>query len=468
MRRFLCVSLVLSALSCASNNAYSSDESICAAPLSAALLTVRTTSQDSDQNAASTAWQCSFSFSSHDEAIGAGLQVGAVVYGVPLKVGGQFDKKTVDQWKTSNCSRSASSSSFKEATVQYLREVAPGAMGAFSRCIGDHQDKSAVTCSVARESGQFAISWRKLNDEPKTAAPVVTRILVANGTCASGIAHIVPEGGTGTLCTPTPGKDLVVMVGTTRGLCTATAPYEKSTYPIVGTLTLESDKEIAADVVEFRSEGRIVTNGHSLRIQAAELHMDGNGGIIAFASRSDQRAPGTSGRSAGSLIIKAGNITGSDLRIDLTGEDGAPGQNGGDGKRGPRGGNAQGRGLVGLSCGGGHAATPGGSGTAGGDGGNGGNGGNGGVIVVQLVGTTNQAAISRLNIVSSDHKTIAGSGGAGGNGGVGGAGGDGGGADSGSDGCGGRGGANPGPKGSDGKRGTAGSQGSPGPITIGG
>jgi hypothetical protein len=467
MRGLLRVFGIFFVLCCVSSNALSSDESICAVPLNAALQTIRTTSQASDQNAATTAWQCSFQFSSHDEAINSGLQVGAIVYGVPLQVGGKFDKKTVDQWKSSNCSRSASSSSFQQATVQYLREVAPGAMGAFATCISDHQDRSALTCTIARDTGQFQISWRKLNDEKPAAAPIVQNVLVANGTCQPGIAHSVPEGGTGTLCAATPGKDLVVMVRTSRGVCTATGIYNKSQYPIVGTLILNSDKQINADVVEFKSAGRIVTNGHSITIQTGELHMDGNGEIIAFDAPTAQRPPGTAGRSGGSLLIKAGNITGSDLRIDLTGEDGAPGKNGENGKKGARGGNAQGRGLIGLSgCGGGHAATPGGSGTPGEDGTSGGNGGNGGVIVVQLVGALNQTALSRLDIAGKDNKTIGGVGGAGGKPGLGGPGGDGGSGDSGSDGCGGRGGAGAGPKGADGKPGGPGSLGSPGSITT--
>jgi hypothetical protein len=112
-------------------NAFADDESICAVPLNQALMTVRSGAQSNSQSAASTAWQCSFKFSGHDEALNAGLSVGTVVYGVPLKIGGTFDQRKVDQWKDDNCSRSAANSSFQAASVDYLREVAPGAMGAF-------------------------------------------------------------------------------------------------------------------------------------------------------------------------------------------------------------------------------------------------------------------------------------------------------------------------------------------------
>ncbi len=51
-----------------------------------------------------TAWQCNSNFKSHNEAINGGLDIGTVIYDVPLKIGGTFDKTQVDKWKETHCS----------------------------------------------------------------------------------------------------------------------------------------------------------------------------------------------------------------------------------------------------------------------------------------------------------------------------------------------------------------------------
>jgi len=156
----LCLTTVLSIIFVGAAYA-DEDESICAAPLQQALMTVRSSSVGQSGSEASTAWQCSFTFSSHDEAIKAGLSVGTVVYGVPLKVGGTFDHNTVDQWKQQNCSNNARSASFQAATFNYLREVAPGAMNAYVQCIEAHNNTSALSCSLTREPPALVVKCVK-------------------------------------------------------------------------------------------------------------------------------------------------------------------------------------------------------------------------------------------------------------------------------------------------------------------
>jgi hypothetical protein len=50
-------------------------------------------------------FECSSDFQTHDEAINSGLNVGTVIYGVPLKVGGTFDTTNVDNWKKNELQR---------------------------------------------------------------------------------------------------------------------------------------------------------------------------------------------------------------------------------------------------------------------------------------------------------------------------------------------------------------------------
>lgn len=462
-----CLSLLCFA---ASLSEIQADESICSAPLRHALMTVRSSGASAGSNAASVAWQCSFKFSNHDEAINSGVDVGTVVYGVPLKVGGKFDRKQADQWKEQNCSKNTQNASFEGASYDYLREVAPGAMSAFVTCIQAHASTSALNCSLTREPTALTVKWRRSDGESPAAAPKIHRVMVTNGSCQPGFGPgtVVSDGGIGTPCTTVDKKDLLIMIETSRGLCTTVAPYPKKVFTIAGKLSLDGDRSITSDVVEFR-QGHVITNGHSLTVTANELNISGTTEIISFDKNGSARPPGTPGESGGTLLLKFSHLTAdNDLRIDLTGQDGVAGAPGANGVQGPPGGNARGRGLQGIrGCGGGNDATPGGQGTPGKDGSAGGNGGNGGVVVVERTGADkDDSELSRLIIVGKEGHTFPGKGGAGGARGIGGPGGPGGQGGGGHDGCGGRPGAGPGPKGADGGKGTDGLDGKPGTITI--
>jgi len=310
---------------------------------------------------------------------------------------------------------------------------------------------------------------RKMAGEESSAAPILHRLMVSNGSCDPSIPVGTPisDGGNGTPCTTIPKKDLLVMVDTSRGMCAPTAAYPKTNYSISGTVTLDGDRQITSDIVEFTGNGRIVTNGHSLTITADEVRMDQNGEIKSFAGGGPQRSPGSPGSSGGTLLMRAKTFTGSDLRIDLSGQDGVKGATGGTGAQGPHGVNGRGHGLQGLrGCGGGNASTPGGPGGPGKDGLPGGPGGNGGTVVVQLADGADPAVLTRLIVVGKDGQTLPGKGGDGGDGGQGGPGGIGGSGDTGHNGCGGTPGSPNGPQGPRGPQGIKGADGTPGPITL--
>jgi hypothetical protein len=443
-------------------------EHICAAPLSQALMTVRTSTSSVDSSSAATAWQCSFKFSSHDDAISAGLSVGTVVYGVPLKVGGSFDQSKTSQWKEENCSKSSQNESFEGATFKYLREVAPGAMNAFASCIKEHKNVDAVMCSLEGNPLAFTAKWRRTAGEENAAAPKVRRLMPVNGTCDPGLTPdtLIGDGGVGTPCVAEQGKDFMVMIETTRGVCTDNVAYEKKVVTLTS-MVLESDRQITADVVQIVDGARIYTHGQTLNITADELRVGMDAQINGYEEAVDNRPPGTPGGAGGNVIMKVRAITGDELRIDLSGQNGAPGLPGVDGIRGKRGGDAKGRGLQGFKgCGGGHPSTPGGRGGAGTDGGPGGAGGNGGNILIQMTEGSDETSVSRLILVGMEGRTRAGIGGQGGKRGEGGPGGPGGAGGRGHDGCGGRPGSGPGPKGADGNPGPNGTDGKPGSIVI--
>lgn len=446
-------------------------ENICAVPLRSALMTVKVNTAGGASASASTAWQCGFKFNSHDEAIKAGLDVDTVVYGVPLKIGGKYDKAVVDRWKEENCSKSTQSASFESATYGYLKEVAPGAMRAYESCLVTTYDKGALICELTREPAVLKVKWKRVDGELDSAAPRVERITTTNGTCEPMATdrRVVIDGGVGTTCTTLPKRDMAVLVETTRGMCAPVSKYPRQVFAVAGVLRLDGDRVIAADVIDFQPGSSIVTNGNSLTLTADEVRIVGGGAqIVSFDSTTDAgRVTGTSGRNGGTLLMRANRlIAESDFRIDLRGQDGVDGVAGAAGSPGAPGTNARGRGLQGIrGCGGGNDSSPGAQGGPGTDGKPGGPGGNGGVVVVQIKEGTD-GGLSRIIAVGGNGKTQGGRGGIGGAIGVGGPGGPGGSGDGGHDGCGGRGGSGPGPKGPDGLRGTDGPTGSPGSISV--
>ncbi len=443
-------------------------QEICSAPLNEALKTVRESTTYDVGSEAETAWQCSFNFSSHDEAISFGLDVGTEIYGIPLEVGNNFDKKVVKEWKSEHCSRRAMQASFETATVKYLSEVAPGAMDAFVKCVTETTNRGALSCSLNGDPAVFTAKWKRSEGEKLDATPVVENFTVVNGRCTRNIekGEKVIEGGIGVSCTVQPKKDLLVVLETSRGVCEAKIEAPKSVYTVNGTLNMTSNRTITADEIELVNNPKIVTNGYSLVMVADTLNIKSKGEVKGFVNPAKSKA-GSSGISGGSLIIKAKRIIGSDLTIDLSGQDGVSGIAGKDGVAGKNGRNARGRGIKGVEgCVTGHSSKPGTAGTDGKSGTAGGNGGNGGSLLIELSSKYYHNSLSRLAIIEKDGATLPGEGGKGGAAGKGGAGGKGGKSSRGSDGCEGRSGSADGPKGKDGEPGADGNTGKPGSITL--
>jgi hypothetical protein len=461
------LSCALSCLLLSSATVNAQDNAICAAPLRDALMTVRVASTTGSSTAAYDAWQCSFKFATHDDAIKSGLQVGAVVHGVPLQIGGTFDQNRVKTWKEENCSKSSMNESFANATYNYLREVAPGAMRAFSDCVAATMTTSAVACSLTRSPEVLTVRWRRMSGELPEAAPKVTRVTVTNGTCEPVLkpGTVIQDGGTGATCKANSKQDLLVQIQTSRGVCNASAPYPKQVFTLAGTTSLQADRQIVADVVEIADGARVVMNGRSLSIRADEVQLKGKATIVSFERETAPRPPGEAGISGGAFVLDAKRLNGGDtLTIDLSGQPGVQGKAGERGSRGLSGRNATGRFPVNAQgCVGGQSSRPGSQGGQGGPGGPGGIGGNGGSVIIKL---EDPGGIARLNVIGRDGATLGGPGGAPGAKGPGGPGGAGGRPGTPSGGCGGRGGSPDGPPGHEGPAGAPGANGKPGVITL--
>ncbi len=104
---------------------------------------------------------------------------------------------------------------------------------------------------------------------------------------------------------------------------------------VTGTITLRGDLKF--NRIFFRDGSRVVTNGETLNLTAAEIISDG--GMIDSSPPSRIAPPGTSGLGAGAITINAKSAHGT-LKISGKGENGTngiDGQNGRDGRQGPTG-----------------------------------------------------------------------------------------------------------------------------------
>lgn len=120
------------------------------------------------------AWQCSSTFKTHDEAINSGLDIGTVIYGVPLKIGGTFDASAREEWRAEHCSqqsRVVDTSTLLELTKN---DLSPADVQVYKICV------EGVARLAARE-GLFCwaephsqngvtvfINWRPPSDAPAT------------------------------------------------------------------------------------------------------------------------------------------------------------------------------------------------------------------------------------------------------------------------------------------------------------
>lgn len=443
---------------------------MCSDILKPALMTVSRSGQSSQAASAFTAWQCGKSFSSHDEAINAGIDVGVPVYGVPVKVGGTFASHDVDSWRSQNCSQSALKTTSEDATASFLMQIAPGVAKEWGRCMAAHYETTPVACEMTPgATPAFKARWRRSGGELDSAVPRVSRFTVANGSCEPlPQGKEVSDGGIGTLCTPLPHKAITVLLETTRGACDPLGGGDVAPSTVIsGKMVLDKDQTIIADTVKFQAGAEIVTNGNYLAIQATTIQIDGDTRIIAFEPRGGRPA-GDRGRSGGAIVIQADEIAGARLVIDPSGEDGVKGDDGAPGRTGNAGQDGKGGHVVGIyGCRDRRQAGTGETGLPGSDGKPGGAGGDGGVVTIRIAAGLHDGAITRVAVVTGPGgRTRPGKGGAPGAMGQGGDGGNGGSRGDGHDGCAGVGQGTKGLKGSDGKPGEPGKDGKPGAADI--
>ena len=119
-----------------------------------------------------TSWQCQNTFSSHNEAINSGLEVETVVYGVPLKVNGTYDKTKVDIWKQQNCSSQSKVVDTKTLLELTKNDLTPADVQLYGICVKGVErlaTREGLNCwseANSQTGVTVFVRWRPYSDSP--------------------------------------------------------------------------------------------------------------------------------------------------------------------------------------------------------------------------------------------------------------------------------------------------------------
>lgn len=368
-------------------------------------------------------WQCATNYTTHDDAISGGLDVGVVVYGVPLTVGGSWGQSQKETWKTENCSSSDLKQSEESATFSLVRTVAPEIVGEWGDCMEAKNLPRALVCDLTRvgDTTVFEAKWRRTEGDDN--APTVTRWAVAGGLCEPpfAIGETFNEGARQAACTSFEDSDFVALLETQRGSCWKSVAYKPVTEVISGIQILQGNRTISAEVIDIRSDAKVVTNGYYLALAAdKEIRISGSPRIVSFEGREGN--PIKHGRHANTILIQTPKVSGSTLFISNHGENGLTGEKGPTGSQGPAGAPGLGGIWKNFGCTEKREAGAGGQGELGEQGLPGGDAGRGGNVTMAVSSGLSDGAIERIVVESVAAGTL-GPGGPGGDGGPGGPGG---------------------------------------------
>jgi hypothetical protein len=344
-------------------------------------------------------FECSSEFKTHDEAINSGLSVGTVVYGVPLKVGGNFDTAVVDNWKKTNCSEEDKSAMNSEAAYSFIRTFAPEAAEVAKACL---QPKAAIQCTFSGEGEDRVFTAEWLRTAGDMNPPVVSDFYVVNGSCKGPLTQgfKFTEGIVAPICSFSSDQDMVASLQTSRGACFDTAQKKFDEVVISGNQVLSSNEAYNDDIITFKGDAKIITNGYDLTINAKKkIVIEGSPSIVSYDGDGPKLALGTTGKPGGVIVLQSPMISGSQLSIANFGQNGAKGITG---DQGTPGGSAAGghwvTSLSGSGCRGGADASPGGQGYQGKPGAT---GGAGGKIIIAVRDGLYDGVVPRIAIVTS-------------------------------------------------------------------
>jgi hypothetical protein len=351
-------------------------------------------------------WMCVSEFKNHNEAHDAGINIGVVVYDVPISLGGTWKDGQREEWQRKSCTDQQRHAEKISTFTRALRTASPEILAAWSKCVETtcSAGRPRLKCEVTSVKGAalFKSNWIRQTGESAENAPKVLFYKAYDAKCdrAWMTGQRLKEGVTTFRCSPTADREAVFILETDGGSCTPTGAVLKDKELLSGRINLDSERHIKAEVITIAANTIIVTNGYKLTLEATEIEFQGAPKIISFEARPD-RGAGENGRNAGPIILKATRVTGTSLIINNGGEDGVKGATGANGGKGPDGHQGTQRDCDITGAHGGSNGTNGGTGAQGGDGGTGGRGGNGGTVIYSILEGVVSGPIKRIDVVTT-------------------------------------------------------------------
>lgn len=122
-------------------------------------------------------WVCTSEFNTHMEANQAGVAVGFPVYGVPVKLGSNFDKAQRESWKKAHCSGRTDKSQYSASYQKLISSVSEIIVMAWRDCMIASFEQRIGLSSIAKARGSkqvvMHVQWRP-NGQFDTRLPKVT------------------------------------------------------------------------------------------------------------------------------------------------------------------------------------------------------------------------------------------------------------------------------------------------------
>jgi hypothetical protein len=256
MKTYLLIPMIfaLCLITAAYNPSQVCAEDKCSDVLNGGIFNTLTINQSTTTQNDYTAWLCTTEFRTHQEAYDAGISLGFLVYGVPVKLGASFESTARDTWKRDHCQTSTESSQYSATYQKLISEVSPVVVNAWRDCMLARYETKAGLSAVARSRGASAVSmkikWQPL-DSFDTKLPEVTGFSMVGATLQTvgstlfRVGEIVPATETNVDFARTAfNLPVTLTLNTNRGSVTAYVPPQSMSLIMSATLspTIEQRK----------------------------------------------------------------------------------------------------------------------------------------------------------------------------------------------------------------------------------
>lgn len=255
-----------------------------------------------------TSWLCSTSFKTHQEARAAGIGLGVPVYGVPLKVEGQFSESERTLFYQKECGGSHDVSEESSRKDVLISEVSDTVVQAWLSCKQAGENPKGVQCALAGDGLVLTLAVRHFPLD-RTAVARVKEAPQIHGASCDALAKVkagstIDVGGQTYLCERKPDPkgslpEVRVAINSSQGGCSAYTPARVLTKPRVvsGTVVLPGGTTVwTDDTIKFSPGARVVVeHGGSLVINANTIQA-GEGVVLdGTGDRGSQGSQGSSG-----------------------------------------------------------------------------------------------------------------------------------------------------------------------------